>query len=110
MRGGAQIYENRLFIENHCFNIILVILGPSRPQKWIRLEFSRRMVLSGGLEVKHKAISWKIYGSEGGFGAGSESKPKQKQKHPKQKRFEPGRWVGLDPFAPSHNKTLKNCH
>ena len=110
MQGGADLHESQLFIEQRCFGLILVILGPSRPQKWIRLEFSRRMVLSGGLEVKHKAISWKIYGSEGGFGAGSESKPKQKQKHPKQKRFKPGGGGSLDPFAPCHNKTIKNGH
>ena len=46
----------------------------------------------------------------GAVGAGSESKPKQKQTHPKQNRFKPGRWVGLDPFAPGHNKTIKNDH
>ena len=46
----------------------------------------------------------------GAVGAGSESKPKQKQTHPKQNRFKPGRWVGLDPFAPGHNKTIKNGH
>ena len=40
-------------------------------------------------------------------GARDESKPKQKTKHPKQNGFKPGRWVGLDPFAPSHNKEQK---
>ena len=30
-----------------------------------------------------------------------------KNKTPKQNGFKPGRWVGLDPFAPGHNKTIK---
>ena len=38
MRGGADLHENALFIEKRCFSTILVISGPSRPQKWIRLE------------------------------------------------------------------------
>ena len=38
---GGQIHENRLFIEKRCFMPILVISGPSRPQKWIRLEILR---------------------------------------------------------------------
>ena len=28
-------------------------------------------------------------------------------KTPKQNAFKPGRWVGLDPSAPGHNKTIK---
>ena len=43
-------------IEKHSFSSILVILEPSRPHKWIRLEISLRMI-SGGLEVKNAAIS-----------------------------------------------------
>ena len=35
---GGRNHENRFFIEKRCFRPILVILGPSRPQKWIRLE------------------------------------------------------------------------
>ena len=31
-------------------------------------------------------------------------------KTPKQNGFKPGRWVGLDPFALGHNKTIKNGH
>ena len=31
-------------------------------------------------------------------------------KTPKQNAFKPGRWVGLDSFAPGHNKTIKNGH
>ena len=49
--GRADLHENRLFIEKCCFGPILSILGPSRRQKWIRLEISRRMVVSGGLET-----------------------------------------------------------
>ena len=48
---GGQIHENRLFIEKGYFKPILAILEPSRPQKWIRLEISVRMVVSGGLET-----------------------------------------------------------
>ena len=40
-------------------------------------------------------------------GARDETKPKQKTKHPKQNGFKPGRWVGLDPFAHGHNKTMQ---
>ena len=54
---GAELYENRLSNEKRYFRPILVISGPSRPQKWIRLEISVKMVVSGGLEVKIKAIS-----------------------------------------------------
>ena len=61
MRGGADLHENVLFIEKHRFRFILVVSGPSRPQKWIRLEILRRKMVSGGLEVKIKAISWQIY-------------------------------------------------
>ena len=47
---GARNHKNRLFIEKRYFGPILAILGPSRPQKWIRLEISTRMVLLRGLE------------------------------------------------------------
>ena len=48
MRIGADLHENRLFIEKRCFR---PILEPSRPQKWIRLEIPVKMVVSGGLET-----------------------------------------------------------
>ena len=54
---GADLEKNRLFYETLYFRPILVISGPSRPQKWIRLEISVRMVVSGGLEVKIETIS-----------------------------------------------------
>ena len=41
MRGGADLYEHRLFIEKRFFSLILVNFGPSRTQKWIRLEILR---------------------------------------------------------------------
>ena len=41
MRKGADLDENTLFIEKHSFMTFLVISGPSRPQKWIRLEILR---------------------------------------------------------------------
>ena len=49
---GADLHENRLFIKKHYFSPILVISGPSRPQKWVRLEILRWKMVSGGLEVK----------------------------------------------------------
>ena len=58
---GGRNDENRLFIETRGFTSILAISGSSRPQKWIRLEKSGRMVLSGGLETQNKGISWEIY-------------------------------------------------
>ena len=39
--GPADLHKNQLFIEKHCFTYILIISGPSRPQKWIRLEILR---------------------------------------------------------------------
>ena len=36
---------------------ILVILGPSRPQKWIRLEILRQKMVSGPLEDENKHMS-----------------------------------------------------
>ena len=48
---GGRNHENRLFIEKLVFRRILAISGPSRPQKWIRLEISGRMVVSGVLET-----------------------------------------------------------
>ena len=38
---GGQIHENLLFTEKRVFICILIISGPSRPQKWIRLEILR---------------------------------------------------------------------
>ena len=40
MRIGADLHE-LFFIEKTCVRPILVISGPSRPQKWIRLEILR---------------------------------------------------------------------
>ena len=51
MRIGADLHENRLFIEKLCFRHILIISGPSRLQKWIRLEILRWKMVSGGLET-----------------------------------------------------------
>ena len=51
MRIGAGLHENQLFIEKRCFRPILVISGPSRPQKWIQLEILRWKMVSGGLET-----------------------------------------------------------
>ena len=50
-------HENRLFIENRCFRSFLVHFGPSRPQKWIRLEISVILVVSRGLYDENKSIS-----------------------------------------------------
>ena len=61
MRVGADLHENQLFYEKRFFRSILVISGPSRPQKWIQLEILQWKMVSGGLEVKIKAISWQIY-------------------------------------------------
>merc|ERR1711924_8837 len=58
---GADLQENLLFYEKLYFRPILVISGPSRPQKWIRLEILRWKMVWGGLEVKIKAISWQNY-------------------------------------------------
>ena len=51
MRGEADLHENRLFVKNIVFAPVWAILGPSRPQKWIRLEIPVKMVVSGGLET-----------------------------------------------------------
>ena len=48
---GADLHENWLFIEKRSFRSILVISGPSRRQKWIRLEILRWKMVSGGLET-----------------------------------------------------------
>ena len=61
MRVGADLHENQLFPEKRSFRSILIISGPSRPQKWIRLEILRRIDPAGGLGVKIKLISWRIY-------------------------------------------------
>ena len=39
------------FLQKTKFKPILVISGPSRPQKWIRLEILRWKMVSGGLET-----------------------------------------------------------
>ena len=62
MREGADLAKNELFIEKRSFSSFLNISGPSRPQKWIRLEISVISVVSGGLEVKIEAISWLFSG------------------------------------------------
>ena len=61
---GADLHENALFIEKRFFTLILTISGPSRPQKWIRLEISVILVVSGGLYDENKCISWQIYDLE----------------------------------------------
>ena len=38
---GADLHENQLFYEKLYFSHILLISGPSRPQKWIRLQILR---------------------------------------------------------------------
>ena len=48
---GGRIHEKLPFIEKHCFGPILVILAPSRPQKWIRLEILHRKMVSRPLET-----------------------------------------------------------
>merc|ERR1712078_247752 len=58
---GANLHENLLFYKKHKSMTILVISGPSRPQKWIRLEILRWKMVLGGLEIKIKAISSQIY-------------------------------------------------
>ena len=47
----ADLHENAFFVEKRRFRSILVISGPSRPQKWIRLEILRWKMVSGGLET-----------------------------------------------------------
>ena len=41
------------FYEKQCFSLILVISGPSRPQKWIRLEILRWKMVPRGLETSN---------------------------------------------------------
>ena len=48
---GGQIDENLLFIGKRCFRSILVMLEPSRPQKWIWLEILLWKIVSGCLET-----------------------------------------------------------
>ena len=79
--GRGRPPRKSTFIEKRSFRPILAILEPSRPQKWIRLEISSRMVLSGGLEVKNKATSLKIYGSEGGRSAPEVKASPNRNKH-----------------------------
>ena len=59
MRMGADLHENQLFIEKRRFRSIWVISGPSRPQKWIRLEILRWKMVSGRLEDENNSISHK---------------------------------------------------
>ena len=65
--GGADLHENQLFIEKCCFNPILIILEPSNPQKWIRLEILHQKMVSGGPEVKIYVFSWRICYSLGSY-------------------------------------------
>ena len=46
-------HEKWTFAEKMCFWPILVISGPSRPQKWNRLEILRRIAPTRGLETKN---------------------------------------------------------
>ena len=50
-RYGADLTKNGLLIEKLSLWPILIISGPSRPQKWIRLEILRRIDPTRGLEV-----------------------------------------------------------
>ena len=61
--GGSdrgRPHKNALFNEKRSFRPFLTISGPSRPQKWIRLEILRNIHPTRGLEVKIEAISWQI--------------------------------------------------
>ena len=48
-RGGPP--RTLTFIEQRFFMPIVVILEPSRPQQWIRLEILHRKMVSGGPET-----------------------------------------------------------
>ena len=61
IQSGADLHENAVFIEKRRFRSILAISGPSRPQKWLRLEILVILVVSGGLYDENKSISWQIY-------------------------------------------------
>ena len=61
IQQGADLYENARFIEKRRFRSILDISRPFRPQKWIRLEISVILVVSGGLYDENNSISWQIY-------------------------------------------------
>ena len=58
-RYWADLTKNALFTNNYVFVFFVfwVIFGPSRPQKWIRLEILRRIDPTRGLEFKIEAIS-----------------------------------------------------
>ena len=49
--GRGRPPRKSIFYKKRYFCSILAILGPSRPQKWIRLEIPVKMVVSGGLET-----------------------------------------------------------
>ena len=57
MREGSDLTKNWLFIEKRCFRSFLFISGRSTPQKWIRLEISIILVVSGDLYDENKSIS-----------------------------------------------------
>ena len=50
---GADLTKTGLVVEKGSFWSILTISGPSRPQKWIRLEILRRKMVLRGLETQN---------------------------------------------------------
>ena len=56
MRGGADLTMDILFIGKRRFRSFSTISGPSRLQKWIRLEKIFILVVSGGLYDENKPI------------------------------------------------------
>ena len=49
--AGARNHEIRLFMKKPSVWSILIISGPSRTQKWIRLNILFWKIVSGGLET-----------------------------------------------------------
>ena len=97
---GGRNHENRPLLKNAVLGLFwsfwdLLDLKNGSGSKF-RVEWYYREVWKS----KIKPFHGKSMVRRGAVGAGSESKPKQKQTHPKQNRFKPGRWVGLNPFAP----------
>ena len=56
IQRGADLHENALFIEKRRVRLILAISRSSRPQKWIQLEISVILVVSGGLYDENESI------------------------------------------------------
>ena len=109
---GADLHETRLVHENNVLDYFwpfldLLDLKNGSGSKFRVYGWNREVCTTKLSPFHKKSVIQRV----GGWRA-RRNLAQTENKTPKQNGFKPGRWVtlGLDPFAPGHNKTIKNGH